>query len=153
MPTNHAQASSVIPAPAHVVYAILADYHRHGQVLPPKYFTDLTVEAGGIGAGTVFRVTVRSFGRATELRMTASEPEPGRVLVERDLASDLATTFTVDPVGDGQQCRVQIATDWAARPGLAGWLDRLFTPLAMRRVYGEELRLLARYVGAGGTGT
>lgn len=150
MPMIHAEATALVPAPPTVVYGILADYRRHGDVLPPRYFGDLTVEAGGQGAGTVFRVTVRSFGRARQLRMAVSEPTPGRVLQERDLDADLVTTFTVDPVDDGRQSQVTIATDWARRPGLGGWLDRLVTPIGMRRVYAEELRLLARLATTGG---
>jgi hypothetical protein len=55
----------VVDAPAEVVYRCLADYrahHRPGGFLPPA-FTDLQVLRGGVGAGTVFRFTLRAAGR------------------------------------------------------------------------------------------
>jgi hypothetical protein len=146
MPTAHAEATGLITAPAPAVYAILADYRRHAEILPPEHFADFAIEAGGQGAGTIFRVVVIAAGRRIPIRMQASEPQPGRVLQERALESDMTTTFTVDPAGDGGQCTVRIATDWTAKPGPAGWLDRLLTPVVMGRIYREQLRRLARDV-------
>ena len=46
--------SARINAPATKVYPILADYHNHHpNILPRAYFTELTVEEGGTGEGTV----------------------------------------------------------------------------------------------------
>ena len=59
-------ASKEIPAPAATVYGITADYHRgHPSILPPEYFQDLVVEAGGRGAGTPIRFTMIAFGQRT----------------------------------------------------------------------------------------
>jgi hypothetical protein len=41
---------------------------------------------------------------------------------------------------------VTIAADAAVRPGIAGWLERLFNPPMMRRIYRQELQQLAEYV-------
>lgn len=141
MPQLHAEASGVVNAPPSVVYATLADYRiGHPKVLPKPYFSDIVVEAGGQGAGTEFRVTVTVLGTETKYHMRVAEPQPGRVLSETDLATGLTTTFTVDPIDDGQCSRVTIATDWISRGGLAGYAERLLTPFFMRRIYARQLR-------------
>ena len=57
-------AAKEMPAPAATVYGIIADYHRdHPSILPPEYFRDLMVEAGGRGAGTPIRFTMVAFGQ------------------------------------------------------------------------------------------
>lgn len=142
------QQSADIPAPPHVVHAILADYHDgHPSILPPRWFTHLHVEQGGVGAGTVIRFGMKSGGRVTEMRAEVSEPEPGRVLVERGLDErGTVTTFTVDPAGaDGS--RVTIRTTWRAA-GFAGFVERLLAPMLLKRVYREELARLAERAGA-----
>ena len=147
MSKGHVEAAAVIAARPEDVYAILADYrHGHPQILPKPFFTKVEVEQGGTGAGTVIRVHMRVFGRERSFRQVISEPEPGRVLVERDLDADLATTFTVTPVNAGQQAHVRIATEWEARPGIAGWIEKVMTRRLLRSIYTKELRQLAAYV-------
>lgn len=147
----HAEATAVIPAPPATVYGILADYHNgHPHILPKEYFAGLTVEVGGQGAGTIFVVRTRELGRERAYRMVVREPEPGRVLTETDESSGLVTTFTVTPIQAGQQARVQIATDWEARPGLAGIVEGLVMPMLMRRVFLRELAQFAAYVQGNG---
>jgi hypothetical protein len=143
MSTLHAHASAVIDASPETIYGLIADYRAgHPQILPQKYFRDLIVEEGGYGAGTVIRFTTRAGGKEVPYRMIVTEPEPGRVLVETDTApaSSLATTFTVAPVAGGAQARVEIATEWEASRGFAGLMERLLYPVAMRRIYRQELR-------------
>ena len=134
-----------IGAPAQDVYAILADYRtHHPHILPPATFKSLVVEEGGVGAGTVFAAELSAFGRRQHFRMRVSEPEPGRVLAESDLARDLVTTFTVTPV-DARRCTVTITTQWTPAGGIAGWIEGLTTPAFLRRVYHEELAQLNGY--------
>ena len=77
-----------LAAPPDRVYAVIADYdHGHPRILP-KQFTGLTVEQGGVGEGTVIRVSMRVFGRRFEFRGFVTEPEPGRVLVERNVGEN-----------------------------------------------------------------
>lgn len=134
-----------IGAPAQDVYAILVDYRtHHPNILPAGTFKSLVVEEGGVGEGTVFAAELRAFGRSQHFRMRVTEPEPGRVLAERDLARDLVTTFTVTPV-DTRRCTVTIATQWTPTGGLAGWIESLTTPSFLRRVYHEELAQLDGY--------
>src|SRR4051794_14985740 len=136
-------AEQPIMAPAHRVYGYLADYQQHHpRVLPPNFF-GFRVEQGGVGAGTVFRVSSRAGGRTRSFHMDVTEPEPGRVLVETDRDSSIVTTFTVTP--EGERCRVRIETRWNGARGIGGFFERLFAPRVMRRVYADELERLDRY--------
>lgn len=147
MNTIHVEASAVIDASPEKVYAVVADYHTgHPAIVPKQYFTSLTVESGGLGAGTVVRGTVKVLGTEYPLHHQVSEPEPGRVLVETDLDTGDATRFTFEPLNGGRQTRVTIATDFVASPGLAGFLEKLSKPRVARDMYQKELRNLAEYV-------
>jgi hypothetical protein len=137
--------SATIEAPANQVYSILADYrNHHPHILPPAYFTELTVEEGGQGEGTVFRATLRMLGQEQSFRMRVTEPELGRVLAENDLATDLVTRFIVEPHGS-DQANVTIATTFQRRAGVRGWLEGLLTPGLLRRAYRVELKQLNEY--------
>lgn len=147
----HSHASRVIEAPPEAVYAVLADYNiSHPAILPKHVFSGLVVEQGGVGAGTVVRVTMAAMGTKQELHVIVSEPEPGRVLIESDPQTGMTTTFTVEPLEAGRHSQVTIAADAPASPGLEGWVERMVTPALLW----DELRLLGEYVhkaqGAGG---
>jgi hypothetical protein len=114
--------------------------------LPKQYFTSLEVEQGGIGAGTVIRFRMRVLGTTRAFRAAITEPGLGRVLVETDLASGNATAFTVFPVENGQHAQVTITTELKTRGGVLGWLERLLAAAFLRRVYAQELKLLAAFV-------
>ena len=138
------QLSATIDAPPDLIYAILADYQEgHVAILPKKYFTGITVVEDGQGAGTIIDVHMQVMGVEQELHLEVDEPEPGRILVERDQSAGVLTTFTVDPVEDGKRSLVTIATQAKASPGLRGWIEKLVNPLIIRRIYKEELRQLA----------
>jgi Polyketide cyclase / dehydrase and lipid transport len=146
MKTFRVTETAVINASAKVVYDIIADYHNgHPNIVPQKYFSDIAVEKGGWGAGTTIRFKMHVFGKTQDFRAAITEPEPGRVLVEaNDEASGGAvTTFTVDPINEGKQARVTISTDLKPTTRLVR-LERVFTSWVLRRVYAEELKLLAR---------
>ncbi len=135
-------AEREIAAPADRVYRIIADYvNHHPHILPPA-FTRIEVEEGGVGAGTVIRFSIKMAGRTTSFHQRILEPEPGRVLVEDDLDTDLATTFTVTPAGTG--CQVRMESAWTPK-GLQGLVERLMAPRMMQPMYAEELALLDRY--------
>ncbi len=143
----HVEVSEVIEARPDKIYAILADYRvSHPAILPKSYFKDVVVEEGGRGAGTIVRVKMEVMGKAFGYRQTISEPEPGRVLKEVDEAAGVRTTFTIDPLDGGSRSRVTIATDAALSPGPTGWLERIFNPPVMRRIYRQELQNLGEYV-------
>jgi hypothetical protein len=143
MPSLHVSAERTVPAPAAAVYALLADYRAgHPRILPPA-FSDLTVVQGGTGAGTVIRFALRLAGRKQEVEAHVEEPEPGRVLSEIYPEKSAVTRFIVDPVGD--QSRVRIETSWEPSRGLAGLIERLFTPRMFRKLYTQELDLIERW--------
>lgn len=131
--------AAVLDAPAPAVYAVIADYRvGHPSILPTRAFHDLTVEEGGVGAGTVIRFAVRMMGVDRWMRARITEPEPGRVLVESGLdGNDTVTTFTVDAVDGGRRAAVRFDTVWTER-GVAGWVQKLVAPPLMRKLYAEE---------------
>jgi hypothetical protein len=137
--------SREVAAPAAIVYNILADYnHHHPNILPPNAFAGLEIEEGGIGAGTEILVHFNVMGIKQQRRLLVTEPEPGVVLAETDVDTDLITTFTVQPIGAAQS-KVTIESVWQPEPGLQGLVDRLTTPFFMRRIYREELDMLNAY--------
>jgi hypothetical protein len=141
-------AERLLEAPAAVVYHCLADYREHHRpegFLPPQ-FSDLTVVQGGVGTGTVIRFSMTLGGRRRTVTTEISEPQPGRVLVER--GDGIETTFTVEPVGPrGEQARVRFDTVMEAG-GLDGLLTRLFAGRLLAPVYADELQRLERYAQA-----
>jgi len=142
MPQIRATASAVIMAPPATVYRLIADYHRgHPRILPPRYFRNLQVEAGGTGAGTRIRYEMRAFGMVRTFRAEITEAGPGRRLLETDVDSGIATTFTVEPKDDGRRSHVTIETVYQ-KAGIRGWLERLLAPRLLRTIYGAELRQL-----------
>ena len=142
-PTFTVSATARLNAPPRRVYEIIANYHTgHPRILPPQ-FRNLTVEQGGIGAGTVIRFQVKAFGRTDTYRAEISEPEPGRVLVERNTSGIASvTTFIVDPGDRASETIVTITTELKVRTGLAGAIEKFLTGRVLRPMYAEELRLL-----------
>jgi ribosome-associated toxin RatA of RatAB toxin-antitoxin module len=141
------QRSAVIPARPEALYAIVSDYRNgHPHILPRPYFGELIVEKGGIGAGTVMRFPVRMLGVTRHFHQIVSEPEPGRVIEEKNLDETLTTTFTFTPRAGGQECEVTIRTEWTVRPGVAGWIEQALTKPMMRKLFAKELKQLAGYV-------
>ncbi len=143
MPTHAVTATASIGAPAHVVYATIANYHTGHPRIVPKQFSNLVVERGGIGAGTVIRFDVTILGTTTHLRAIVSEPEPGRVLVERNVeGNEAVSTFVVDPDPGGQRCQVTIHTEMPVRSGLAGVIEKFMLTRVLTSIYKEELKRL-----------
>ncbi len=140
------EVTEAIDAPPARVYAIIADYrNHHPHILPKPYFVKLEITKGGQGAGTEFVADMNIYGSKRTFRMTVSEPEPGRVIAETDAKLGTHTTFTVDPLEDGTKSKVTIATTSRTSAGLGSWLERLTTPMIMRKIYREELQQLNTY--------
>lgn len=143
----HAHAERPIYAPPAAVYTVLADYTtHHPRIMPAPPFSDLEVESGGVGAGTIFHITVRMLGRRQRLHMRVAEPEPGHVLTETNLDTGVVTQFTVAPRGGGSRTVVQMSSEWETAGGLRGLADRLVTPLLMGRAFAKQLQQLDQYV-------
>ncbi len=140
-----AKASRVVEASPEVVHGVISDYRiGHPAILPKEYFASLKVVEGGKGAGTVLDLHMTIMGMDRKARQTVSEPEPSRVLVEAD---DLATTtFTFDSEEGGTKTKVTITTEMQSSPGFRGFMERLMVPSVLKRIYREQLELLAKYV-------
>ena len=148
------KTAAVLEARPEDVYATIADYREgHPKILPKENLYDLQVEQGGYGAGTIHRFKARALGVEQSYYQVVSEPEPGRVLVERDIDSvqNLATTFTVIPLEQGQKSHVEIATTMNASPGLKGFVERIVFSLAFPPIYRKELKLLEAVAQKRGT--
>ena len=145
MSTMHIEESLVIEASPEKIYGVITDFEvGHKAILPPQ-FTDLRVEAGGQGAGTIAIAEMNVMGQKSTLRLHITEPEPGRVMVEADPDAGVETTWTLVPVSDNETS-VTISSEMQTSSGLKGWMERLFTPSITRGIYKEELKLLADYV-------
>ena len=139
--------SGTIDAPPERVYAVIADYRQHHpRIVPPEYFQNIEVLSGGVGAGTRTRVTMRVLGTTRTFEHVISEPEPGRVLREANPDGTDATTFTVTPGATRGSAHLTIETEIAGRPGIAGAIERLVSPLLLKRIYRKEIERIAAYV-------
>jgi hypothetical protein len=142
MPEIHVSVTAPVGAPPSVVYGIIADYKGgHPAILPAKYFQNLRVTSGGVGAGTRISFEMMAMGRTTTLHAEISEPEPGRLLHERYPAEGMLTTFTVDSREEGLASMVTIETSYQ-KGGVAGWIERLIIPGFLRTVFTAELAQL-----------
>ena len=136
-----------IPAPPETVYAVLSDYRvGHQAILPKPYFTDMIVEEGGQGAGTKLTVHMTVMGDKRTFRQIVEEPEPGRILIERDIDSGQGTQFTLDAANNGQQTDLTLNITFMLRPGVQGWIEGLISRLVLRRIFNKELQNLTQYV-------
>jgi polyketide cyclase/dehydrase/lipid transport protein len=130
-----------INAPAGRVYRILSDYRDgHPRILPPQ-FKNFVVEQGGLGAGTLTRFEMKAFGTTRAFRHEVIEPEPGRILVERDRDVDAKTTFLVEPAA-ANAADVTITTELVSRSGFFGVIERFLSRRYLSGVYKEELTRL-----------
>ena len=90
---------------------------------------------------------MKVLGVESVYRMVVSEPEPGRVLVEVDENAGVTTTFAIDPISSSSRCRLTISADMSTSPGIKGIFERLLSPSIIRRIYKQELRQIAGYMG------
>ena len=145
-------ASALIDAAPERVYKIIADYREGHPSIAPEEFSDIMIEAGGVGHGTIIRFRMRVMGIKQSFRAAVTEPEPGRVLVETDLDSNGAvTTFTVNPGPGPQKSEVVISTELPVGAGFLGRIQRYLATRYLRPIYLKELGLLARRAGETGT--
>ena len=132
-----------ISAPADLIYPLIADYRTHHPAILPPAFSNLTVEQGGVGEGTVITFDLKLGGRTRRMQALITEPRPG-VLQETDLEFGAVTTFEVTQQLNAS--RVVIQTGFPSAPGILGWFERRFAPGMLRKLYQQELDNLAAYV-------
>jgi hypothetical protein len=138
-------ATAIIPARRERVYSLLANYRDGHPRILPKQFSELVVEEGGIGSGTVIRFQMNLLGKKQNFRAAITEPEPGRMLVETYLdPAGAITRFTVDQGTAPADSKVTISTELPAKDGILGLIDKAFATLLLRPIYREELENLAR---------
>ncbi|HEX4863723.1 MAG TPA: SRPBCC family protein [Acidimicrobiales bacterium] len=101
MGVNSVSVEGPVEAPPADVYRYIADIMNHHPHFLPPAFSNLQVVSGGVGAGTVTTFRFTAGRRTRDFRMTATEPEPRRRLVETDANSRSVTTFIVDPTPGG----------------------------------------------------
>jgi hypothetical protein len=143
-------ASKIINASPANIYAVMSDYRvGHPAVLPKPFFSKIVVVEGGPGAGTVIEVHMDVYGTKRVFHQVVTEPEPGRVLMERDEDAGVVTSFTIDPTDNTNQSCVTIATESRLSPGIQGFVERLFNPMIIDRIYKQELEQLDQYVCRG----
>lgn len=145
MPNFSVSATARVGAPAAVTYGIIADYHNgHPHILPAKYFRNLTVEQGGVGAGTRIKFQMGVLGKWNDVVGDVTEPEPGRLLHEFYPATNILTAFLVEPDGP-DACMVTFTSTMPTRAGLGGALERWFVTSYLRKVYRAELQQLDEF--------
>lgn len=152
MAAHSISASARLAAAPDAVYATIANYKTGHPRIVPKQFTNLAVERGGIGAGTVITFDVTVLGSKTSCRAEVSEPEPGRVLVERNTSgNDGVTTFTVRPGATANESLVTIETTMTVRSGPLGIVERFLLTRVLRPIYAAELKNLETAARTSGT--
>src|SRR5437660_8003485 len=67
-PKHVITATAVVPAQPSRVYAVIADYHNGHPHILPKQFSEMVVEKGGVGRGTIIRFQMSVFGRKQTFR-------------------------------------------------------------------------------------
>jgi len=142
-PTYTVSQTARIEASPERIYNIIRDYHHGHPSILPKQFSNMRVEEGGVGAGTKIRFDVTVLGQKQHFVAVVTEPEPGRVLVEKNLEpTESVTTFVVDPDNGGHAAYVTIQTELSQRAGLAGRLERYMTAKVLQSMYLAELQKL-----------
>lgn len=137
--------SAIIPARRERVYSLIANYEDGHPRILPRQFSELIVEQGGVGAGTVIRFRMTLLARTQTFRAAITEPEPGRVLMETYLEpAGTLTTFTIDPGTAPADSRVTISTEFPVRSGVPGFIEKTLASLLLRPIYAQELTNLAR---------
>ena len=139
--------SAIINAPIEQVYAVIADYKvGHQAILPKPYFQSMEVINGGYGEGTEIKIEMEVFGIKASYHQLVTEPIKGRQIVERDINTNLGTTFTFEPRNNGTRTEVTILAEIALSDGFQGTLERLFNPFIIRHIFKQELQNLDDYV-------
>lgn len=134
-----AAATDSVSASPERVREFLRDYRERPEILTDEY-RDYRVEEGGVGEGTVISFTFVSGGRSRNYRLRIEESDEG--LFERDEHSSFVSNWTIDPTATGAS--VTLEASWQGAGGIGGFFERLFAPMALRRIYGRVLQNLAR---------
>jgi hypothetical protein len=132
-----------VAAPPQHVFACIADFAtRRPRWLPPNY-SDLTVEHGGSGDGTLVRYRLKVGPRERLYHMQIREPEPGQTVLEEDTESSMRIRWSVTP--RGAESHVTVTGQWQGAGGIGGFMERMFAPGGFRHMLDDALARLAQY--------
>lgn len=137
----HVSAERELPVPPERALAFLRDYRTRRPRILTDEFSDYRVEQGGEGAGTVYSYHFHAGRRERDYRMRVEQV--GEALRESDELSTFVSTWTVRPAGQARS-RVVVESSWSGASGLAGFFERTFAPLGLKRIYGRMLERLER---------
>jgi len=147
MPIATATVTQIVSGSPQAIYDVIIDYEKaHPAILPKPQFASLEVEKGGQGDGTELKLTMKVFGSEQVFYQVVTIPEPGRVVVETNKETGLATTFIIDPTSDPNQAKVTITTDYEVRSGFGGFIEKQMAQSFLSRLYKKELQLLEQYL-------
>ena len=142
-----ASSSVLIDAEPEKVLAAVADYQTVRPKILSAHYRDYQVLEGGQGAGTVASWKLQ----ATKSRVRdvkANVDLAGHTVIEKDANSSMVTNWTVAPAGTGST--VTTKTSWKGAGGVAGFFEKTFAPLGLKRIQGEVLANLKKEVEASG---
>jgi uncharacterized protein YndB with AHSA1/START domain len=139
------EVERTVDAPIQRVWTVLRDFVAARPRMLTAHFADYAVQGGGQGAGTVIDFRLRVGRRERRYLVRVEEPTPGRQLRERDHHSRLVITWTLTPGGEGERTVVRLAVT-LRDPQVSGWLARRRARRALRRLYGQLLKHLDRYL-------
>ena len=143
-----ATAERVVPAPADVVRAALADYATTRPAVLPEQYSEYRVEAGGQGAGTRVHWRLQATAKRVREQDVVVSDGPDGALVESDTNSSMVTTWTVQPAHAGGST-VQVRTTWTGASGIGGFFERTFAPKGLARIHEALLERLEHTVTTG----
>jgi carbon monoxide dehydrogenase subunit G len=138
-----AASTILIDATPEAVLAAVADYQTvRPKILSPHY-SGYQVVAGGQGAGTVATWKLQATkSRVRDVKATVDVA--GHTVIEKDANSTMVTNWTVAPAGTGSS--VTLKTSWTGAGGVAGFFEKTFAPLGLKKIQAEVLENLKKTV-------
>src|SRR6476661_4191472 len=97
MSTLTATAERTIAVPAEDLFCYVADFREHHPHFLPPAFQNFTVEAGGVGLGTVTSSSFSMGGRTQFLRPRVTRAGDAPLIEEEVLARPMGTMFHFEP--------------------------------------------------------
>ena len=131
-----AASTILIDAKPEAVLVAVADYQTVRPKILPSQYSDYRVLAGGQGAGTVASWKLQATkSRVRDVKATVDVA--GHTVIEKDANSTMVTNWTVAPAGTGSS--VTLKTSWTGAGGVAGFFEKTFAPLGLKKIQAEVL--------------
>lgn len=137
MATIKVEESLLIGAPPDKVYAILADPKHHKHILPDVFISY------GAESESIVAFTVKAGFIKRDYRVRTEQTEPNKLFRETDIDKNITTEFRLEPHEQGTV--VTIATNYETEPTISGYIESIFGPKFLHKLYHEELVKLGRY--------